>query len=447
MYPTRFILILVIMINHFDLFAQNPLLSHVYAADPSAHVWPHDSTTLWLYTSHDEPGTNHHATMNSYHVFSTKDLVNWVDYGRVLAVENVNWAISMAWAIDAVYWKDKYYLVYCMVEEATGMFRTGLATSDNPQGPFNDIGFIKNVEWGQDPAVYIDNNKPYLFWGSGGKCYAGELTEDLLELKNETKIELTKQLFEVFEGPWVHKYNAMYYLSYPALSNGEWPEEMYYAVSENILGPYQFKGNYLPFFDEQSATNHGSIIKFKNNWISFYHSAWLSGGINETRNLMADFLKYNIDGTIKPISPSKEGVSLGKKGKTIIHLEAENAPLQGGKFGAVTINSEKEGFSGKGYVTGFDMRRDYIEVLVQVAKEMKANLKVRLSADFDYTADILVGVTMMADWGGLPMKKTNGWETIDLGEVILKAGDNKIRYTPQKNVNLKIDYFQIELTN
>ncbi len=433
------------MSNLFNLSAQNPLLPHVYAADPSAHVWPNDSKTLWLYTSHDEPGTNHHATMNSYHAFSTQDLVNWVDHGRVLAVENVDWAISMAWATDAAYWKNTYYLVYCMVEERTGIFRTGLATSDDPQGPFKDIGFIKNVAWGQDPAIYIENNKAYLFWGSGGKCYAGELTDDLLALKNETKVELTKQLIEVFEGPWVHKYNGMYYLSYPALSHKKWPEEMYYAVSENILGPYQFKGNYLPFFEGQSATNHGSIVQFKEHWISFYHAAWLSEGINESRNLMADFLSYNKDGTIKAIIPSKEGVSSGKKGKTIIHLEAENALLQGGKFGAIAKDFKGKGFSGTGYVTGFDKRRDYIEVLVQVAKEIKVNLQVRLSADADYTADILVGFTMMADWGGLPMKKTKGWEIIDLGKIVLKAGDNKIRFTPQQNVNLKIDYFQIAL--
>ncbi len=187
-----FILLAVFALN--NLYSQNPLLPHVYAADPSAHVWANDTNTLWLYTSHDEPGTNHHATMNSYHVFSTQDLVNWTDYGRVLAVEDVDWAITMAWVIDAVYWKDKYYLVYCMVEEKTGMFRTGLATSDVPQGPFSDIGFIKNVEWGQDPAIFIDKGKPYLFWGLGKQCFAGELTDDLLSLKPETKIKINRQL-------------------------------------------------------------------------------------------------------------------------------------------------------------------------------------------------------------------------------------------------------------
>lgn len=440
----KYVIFLIILIGTFKTtFAQNPLLSHVYAADPSAHVWPEDPETLWLYTSHDEPGTNHHATMNSYHVFSTKDMVNWIDYGRILAVEDVDWAITMAWAIDAVYWKGKYYLVTCMIEEKSGLFATGLAVSDVPQGPFTDVGYIKNVESGQDPALYIDDGKPYLFWGSGKRCFGGELTEDLLSLKQETYVELTSQLHEVFEGPWVHKYNNKYYLSYPALSNGEWPEEMYYAVSDHILGPYKYTGNYIPEFENQSGTNHGSIIKFKDKWIAFYHSSWGSG-ISATRNLMADFLEYNEDGTIKPITPTKSGIAEDKVGKTIIHLEAENALKQGGAFGAVYVENKRVGFCGTGYVTGFDVRRDYVEVLVQVAYDMKANLKIRLDAEDNYTADILVGVTMMAGWGGLPMKKTKGWEMIDLGEIQLKSGDNLIRFTPQKDIQLKVDFFQIE---
>lgn len=439
----KYIIVLIAMLNCYSTLAQNPLLPHVFAADPSAHIWPDDPSTLWLYTSHDEPGTNHHATMNSYHVFSTQDLINWTDHGRVLAVEDVDWAITMAWAIDAVFWKNKYYLVYCMIEKKTGMFRTGLAVSDIPQGPFSDIGFIKNVEWGQDPAIFIDNGKPYLFWGLGKKCYAGQLTDDLLTLKTETYTDLTDQLKGVFEGPWVHKYDNKYYLSYPALVNDKWPEEMCYAISDNILGPYEYKGKYISEFNGQAGTNHGSIIQFKGKWIAFHHAAWLSNGISESRNLMADFLEYNTDGTIKPIIPNKEGISGGKEGKTTIHLEAENAPKQGGTLGSVFIDKDKKGFSGSGYVTGFDIRRDYIEVLVQVANDTKANLKIRLDANSDFTADVLTGVTMMAGWDGLPIKKTNDWEVIDLGEVQLKSGDNYIRFTTQKDIDLKVDYFEI----
>ncbi len=71
--------------------ARNPLITHIYAADPLAHIWPDDPNTLWLYTSQDAPGTNHHATMFDYHVFSTTDLVHWTDHGRVFSVDDADW--------------------------------------------------------------------------------------------------------------------------------------------------------------------------------------------------------------------------------------------------------------------------------------------------------------------------------------------------------------------
>ena len=40
------------------VYGQNPVFTHLYTADPSAHVWKGDNR-LWLYTSHDEPGLIH----------------------------------------------------------------------------------------------------------------------------------------------------------------------------------------------------------------------------------------------------------------------------------------------------------------------------------------------------------------------------------------------------
>ena len=424
-------------------YSQNPLISHIFAADPSAHVWKSDTNTLWLYTSHDVPGTNHHATMFDYHVFSTKDLINWTDYGRVLSVDDVKWGVSYAWAPDAVYRNGKYYLVFCMFEKGTGNFRTGLAVSDVPQGPFKDIGFIKGIELGQDPCLYVDeNNTPYIYWGAGGHCYAAQLKDDLKSIINKTKVELSNQLNEFFEGPWLHKYNNKYYLSYPGLPGNKWPEEMYYAISDKPLGPYKSMGKYISLFNGCSGTNHGSIVKYKNDWIAFYHSTWLSNGKSEVRNLMANYLFYKND-SIKPIIPDILGLSKGIPTKSIIFLEAENAQASGGKLVGTKVESSFKGYSGKGYVTGFDYRPDYVEVLVQVAKDMEANLKIRLSADADFYADILVGVTMLAGWEGLKINKTNGWQEIDFGKIKLKEGDTKIRFTSH-NYNAKIDYFKIE---
>jgi len=430
--------------NAYNGYSQNPIIPHIYAADPSAHVWPKDTNKLWLYTSHDVPGTNHHATMFDYHVFSTSDLVNWTDYGRVLSVDDVDWAITWAWAIDAVYRNEKYYLIFCMMEKATGIFRTGLAVSDVPQGPFTNIGFVQGVDNGQDPAVFVDDdNTPYLYWGGGGHCYGARLSDDLKSIVHKTKVELTQQLLGIFEGPWVHKYKSKYYLSYPGLHNGEWPEEMYYAISNKPLGPFKYVGKYIQKFKGQAGSNHGSIAQYKGQWIAFYHSAWLSGnGYN--RSLMADYLFYNPNGTIKQVIPDSAGLSKGKPTNCIIFLEAENGKPAGGRLEGTQGESSFPGYSGKGYVTGFDVRHDYVEVLAQVSKDIKANLKIRLSAEDDVTADVLVGVTMLAGWDGTKIKKTNGWKEINLGDVQLKAGDNKIRFSSHTNANVKIDYFKIE---
>ncbi len=429
-----------------QLSAQVPLLPHVYAADPSAHVWEDDPNTLWLYTSHDEPGTNTHKTMFSYHAFSTTDLVNWTDHGRILSVDDVAWASTMAWAIDAVYWKGKYYLVHCMKERATGTTRTGLAVSEFPQGPFVDAGYIQGVEFGQDPALFVDDdNRPYLYWGSGNKCFAAELNSDLRSIKTHTMVDLTDQLFEVFEGPWVHKYNGKYYLSYPGLPGNKWPEQMYYATADKPLGPYTFLKIYIPRFEHYSGTNHGSIIEWKGKWIAFHHSSHLSNKNSSCRNLLADWLTYDKDGVINTID-NPAGLGLAEKSSVTIHLEAENAAMQGGKLDGVYVSHNQADYTGTGYVTGFETKFNFVEVMAQVAKDMKADLTIRFQADADFHADIFVGARVLNnEWTGMLVKKENGWQELHFDDVQLKEGNNPIKIQSYQDVNLKVDNFILKI--
>ncbi len=429
-----------------QLSAQMPLMTHVYAADPSAHVWEDDPQTLWLYTSHDEPGTNTHKTMFSYHAFSTKDLVNWTDHGRIFSAADVNWATTMAWATDAVYWKGKYYLVHCMKERATGTTRTGLAVSDYPQGPFHDAGYIDGVDFGQDPSLFVDDDgRAYLYWGAGGKCQAAELTHDLRAIKRETLIDLTPQLFEVFEGPWVHKYKGKYYLSYPGLPEGQWPQQMYYATSDKPLGPYTFQKVFVPRFDGRSGTNHGSIVEWKGKWINFHHSSHLSEGNSTCRNLLADWMTYDKNGVINTIE-KPVGLGLADKTKVTIFLEAENAPLQGGKLEGTHISYLTKGYSGTGYVSGFETKFNRVEVMAQAAKPIKGKLTIRYAADSDFKADIMVGNRVLnSEWEGMKISKTKGWKELTFDEIQLEAGNNPIYIQPYQDVNLKVDWFKIEL--
>ncbi|WP_066219913.1 family 43 glycosylhydrolase [Formosa haliotis] len=427
--------------------SQNPIFTNVFTADPSPHVWPDDPNTLWVYTSHDEPGSNNHYGMTGYHAFSTTDMVNWTDHGRILHIENVDWAESHAWAMDAAYYRGQYYLVYCMKEAGIGLFRTGIARSDVPQGPFTDLGYVKGVEFGQDPAIFIDNDgTPYLYWGHDRQCYAAELNEDLMSIKPETYVDLTKQLTHVFEGPWVHKRNGTYYLTYPGLTPRRWPEKMFYAVADKPLGPYTFKGVFIDDFEGQSGTNHGGVVNYKGKDIMFYHSAWLSGGLSETRSAMADYLEYDKAGNIIPIIPSKKGLGKAERTRVTMKLEAESGFAAGGNLYNVFVDTYLKDYSGKGYVTNFDNPYDHVSMLAQVAQPSKFRFKVSYaSPEGESNHNVLINSHLYREFK-FPQSKT--FTEIDFGIVELKAGDNLIRifkkdWKPSSG-QLAVDYVKLE---
>src|SRR5579862_5448753 len=59
---------------YFDTAHQNPFVTSMYTADPSAHVWA--DGRLYVYPSHDIPPAHGCNWMDQYHVFSTDDLVH-----------------------------------------------------------------------------------------------------------------------------------------------------------------------------------------------------------------------------------------------------------------------------------------------------------------------------------------------------------------------------------
>ena len=72
-----------------DSMAPNPFITHMYTADPSAHVWA--DGRLYVYASHDIDPPRGCDLMDRYHVFSTDDMVNWTDHGEILNSSQVPW--------------------------------------------------------------------------------------------------------------------------------------------------------------------------------------------------------------------------------------------------------------------------------------------------------------------------------------------------------------------
>ena len=425
------------------------LTNHIFAADPSAHVF---NDRLYLYVSYDEPYNNSYDTMNCYHSMSTSDLVNWVDHGRILQLDQVDWAISHMWAIDANYWQGRYYLVFCAIERESSTFKTGLAVSDRPEGPFTNLGIIQGVEWGQDPSLFIDGNSAYLVWGGRGAILIGELNNDLRSIKPETIRNLSDQIGG-YEGPFLHKANGKYYLTYPALDNEKWPQRMCHAVADQALGPYKDLGVYIDEYPGNSGTIHGSVVEFKGEWLAFYHSGWVSG-TQTARSLMMDRLSYARNGSIEPIVPAESIIGREIPGGTYISvvLDAAAAPGAGGRLHgtkAVTgISAVAEGATGHGYVTGLVQQEYGVSVLFQVGLAREYEILVRYRSWEPHHGRVVAGRHLFYDGNqnqsyeqyinrGTLFPSTDGqWVDFRIGLKHFEFGDHQIRLSNSHNLGL-----------
>ncbi len=92
---------------------QNPFITHMYTADPSAHVWK--DGRLYVYASHDIDPPRGCDLMDQYHVFSTNDMVHWKDHGEILRASQVPWGRKeggFMWAPDCAYKNGTYYFYF-----------------------------------------------------------------------------------------------------------------------------------------------------------------------------------------------------------------------------------------------------------------------------------------------------------------------------------------------
>lgn len=304
--------ILLIIVNY--CYAQNPFITHMYTADPSARVF---NDTLYVYPSHDK-NTATSFSMEDWHVFSTTDMENWTDHGVSFSLKDISWANQKAWAPDCIERNGKYYFYY-----PVDRTKIGVAISDKPYGYFKDPldsalihinseGVYCNHAF-IDPAVFIDDDgQAYLYMGHF-VVHAIKLNNDMISYDED--VHLLRGTTDFFEAIWMHKYNGKYYLSYVGRSG-----EIKYAISDNPLGPFEYKGVILEKMN--SGTNHHSIVEYKGQWYMFYHNSDLyfknnpdveekfGWGHDESphpyrRSICFDKLYYNEDGTIQKVIPTK----------------------------------------------------------------------------------------------------------------------------------------------
>lgn len=313
-----------------------PLVTHIYTADPSAHIF---KGRIYIYPSHDtatgtpENDNGDHFNMMDYHILSMDSVGGAVtDHGVALDIKNIPWAGRQLWAPDAAFANNTYYL-YFPVKDKKDIFRIGVATSKKPEGPFVAEKEPIKGSYSIDPCVFKDDDgKFYMYFGGiwGGqlqnwdhnkydataklkqpnelailprvakldgnmKSFSGEVKEIRILDKNGKPFTEKDNDKRFFEASWMHKYKGKYYFSY---SSGD-THLINYAIGDNPYGPFIYQGVVLN--PVVGWTNHQSIVESKGKWYLFYHDVKLSGKTH-LRNVKVTELKYNADGTIQTIT-------------------------------------------------------------------------------------------------------------------------------------------------
>lgn len=319
------------------VYLSQPLVKHIYTADPSAHVF---NGKIYIYPSHDtatgvaEDDLGSHFDMRDFHVLSMDSVGAAVtDNGVALDIKDIPWAKRQLWAPDAAFANNTYYL-YFPVKDSQDIFRIGVATSNQPQGPFKAEKTPIKGSYSIDPCVFRDDDGTFYMyfggiWGgqlqrwnnnqydsSGGnrpadslailpriaklskdmKSFAGPVKEiQLLDEEGHPYKEKNNDK-RFFEASWVHKYKGKYYFSY---STGD-THNLCYATGDSPYGPFTYKGIILK--PVEGWTSHHSIIEKDGKWYLFYHDVQLSGK-TYLRNVKVTELHYDKDGNIQTIDP------------------------------------------------------------------------------------------------------------------------------------------------
>jgi beta-xylosidase len=317
-----------------------PLVRHIYTADPSAHVF---QGRVYVYPSHDidhdvtPDDEGAHFCMEDYHVLSMDHVgAPVVDHGPALHIKDVPWAERQMWAPDAAY-RDGVYYLFFPAKDHDGIFRIGVATSRSPEGPFSARPEPISGSFSIDPCAFIDDDgEAYLYFGGlwGGQLErwqtgtydpkakgppadapalgprVARLSRDLSAFAdpvqglsivdtNGKPLRASDTDRRYFEGPWVHKYRGTYYLSY---STGD-THFLVYATSDKPTGPFVYRGRILD--PVLGWTTHHSIVESRGSWYLFYHDSTLSGGVTHKRCVKVAPLRYDDDGSIQKVDPSK----------------------------------------------------------------------------------------------------------------------------------------------
>ena len=295
----------------------NPIIPDMIA-DPSIVKF---GNTYYCYATTDGYGRGL-ATSGPPVVWKSKDFVNW-SFNGILFPSMKN---QLYWAPSKVVKANgKFYLyptlnanIYAAISKSPeGPFRlaNGADTLDGPGAP-KPMVYMKGPRnsKGIDAEIFTDENgQSYMFWAQRG---ASKLNKDMITLDTVVNIMDTKRR-GYSEGPIFFKRKGIYYYLYTMDGNENY-KYAYVFSKVSPVGPFDY-----PEKDIISSTSRSSNIYGPGHGCVFnepgtdkYYFVYLEFGIGGTnRQVWADELHFNEDGTIEPVILTSAGVGALSKNK------------------------------------------------------------------------------------------------------------------------------------
>ena len=313
---------------------KQPILTGFHA-DPEV-LYSNKTKKYYIYSTTDgTPGWGGH----DFSVFSSENLVDWKDEGKMLDVkgDQVKWATGNAWAPCIIEKKVgkayKYFFYFSAHNPQSNRKEIGVAVSDSPTGPFVDSGAPiitdadrpKEARGGQaiDVDVFQDpkSGKFYLYWGNGFMAGA-ELNDDMLSVKKETITHMTPkggnlQTWAFREGAYVFYRKGTYYFMWSVDDTGSPNYHVCYGTAKSPLGPITIdENNYMVIKqkpeDQIYGTAHNSVLQIpgKDEWYIVYHRINKNFIHHESgihREVCIDKMTFDKQGRIIPVTPTLNG--------------------------------------------------------------------------------------------------------------------------------------------
>ena len=437
----RWILVVTVLSACCMLIAQNPLIMDQFTADPSARVF---GGRVYVYPSHDlDCGTNWFC-MQDYHVFSSADMVNWIDHGVIISQEEVAWVdanTNSLWAPDCYEKDGKYYFYFPAIADTNtgnkGM-AIGVAISDKPYGPFTPQSRPIEGVSGIDPNVFIDKNgQAYLYWARMSGLYGVKLKDNMLELAGKPQpIESLPQGMK--EGPFMFERKGIYYFTFPHVIDTT--EALVYAMGSDPLGPFEYKGIFMDESPTFCWTNHHSIIEYEGQWYLFYHHNDLSPQFDKNRSVRVDSLFFNEDDTIRKVKPTLRGVG-AVQATDKIELDRYSAISQEGVSIEFLDNADR--FAGwKSILTEENAWIRFNSVYFK--EENLKRIKIKALSDTGGTVAIQIGDGDKYKIWNLKIPISKDWKIISANIKNLLVGIQNIEISLRDSGRVEIDWIQFE---